>query len=121
MVQEEVITVTGAEETAQFINNVASSLGSMIGEGLSQIANNIETTTRAAAPVDTGFLKSQITVTHSNTGLEARAGADYSSFVDQGTSRMSAEPFFTSNTMEILAGASAVIDGIITKQIGSNR
>src|SRR5947208_16658706 len=94
------ITVTGAEETAQFINNTASSLASMIGEGLSEIGNNILNTTTSAAPVDTGFMQSQISVDNFGDSLLARAGADYSSYVDEGTSRMSAEPFFTEPTMD---------------------
>lgn len=115
------ITVTGAQETAAFMNNAAESVAESISEGLTEVGNDIRQTTTGLAPVDTGFMQSQITVNHSADSLDCKAGADYSSYVDEGTSRMSAEPFFTEPIKEIAAGANEVIENMITGHIGSNR
>lgn len=52
---------------------------------------------KAAAPVDTGFLRGSITGDWEVNGTfvsgEARAGAEYAWFVENGTSRMAARPF----------------------------
>ncbi len=121
MVSDTAITVTGAEETAAFMTNAAASVKEAITEGLAEVGNDIHNTTTSLAPVDTGFMQSQINVNNFGDSLLAKAGADYSSYVDEGTSRMSAQPFFTEPIKEIAGGASQIIDSIITNRIGSNR
>src|SRR6266496_5383644 len=121
MISNTSVTVTGAQETAAFMNNAASSVTESISEGLAEVGNDIRNTTTSLAPVDTGFMQSQINVNNFGDSLLAKAGADYSSYVDEGTSRMSAQPFFTEPIKEIAGGASQIIDSIITNRIGSNR
>jgi hypothetical protein len=121
MVKQEVVTVTGAEETAAFLRNAGLALTEAISEGLSEAGNEMHNKSQGLAAVDTGFMKSQINVTHQATSLLAVAGADYSSYVDEGTSRMRAQPFFTEPIKEIAGQIGTIVNDLITKKIGSNR
>lgn len=46
------------------------------------------------APVDTGFLRSHITIRHRRDGVKLESEAPYSLWVDRGTSRQSPQSFF---------------------------
>lgn len=63
-------------------------------DGLEAGARIVETYAKIAAPVDTGFLRSSITVDEV-TPMEAIIGphTDYAEHVEFGTSRMEAQPY----------------------------
>ena len=46
------------------------------------------------APVDTGFLRSHITISHRRDGVRLESEAPYSLWVDRGTSKMAPQSFF---------------------------
>jgi len=59
---------------------------------------------QAVAPVDTGHLKASISVDFDEAGLGFEAGptAYYGLYVEQGTSRMSPEPYMTPTADHVL-------------------
>lgn len=66
-----------------------------LSDSMDELANDINDTTTSLAPVDTGFLLHSITVNKvSDFQVNAHAGADYASYVDEGTRKMNAQPFF---------------------------
>ena len=46
------------------------------------------------APVDTGFLRSHIKISHRRDGVKIESEAPYSLWVDRGTSKMAPQSFF---------------------------
>src|SRR6266496_1441956 len=117
MVQGELfIEIIGLPQLQQFFNITApNAIKQGVNTGLQEIASASQSTTTSLAPVDTGFMQSEIHVSVSGDTIEAHAGADYSSFVDEGTSRMSAHPFFTSPIQGITGGINIVIESAISR------
>ena len=76
----------------------ATKFDEMVAEELDRIASLMQERASMDAPVDTGYLASHIekTVTGKDT-VTVVATAEYSGYVDQGTSRMNANPFFSRN------------------------
>jgi HK97 gp10 family phage protein len=69
-----------------------------VAEELDRIAGLMQSRAEMEAPVDTGYMASHIEkeITGKNT-VTVTATAPYSGYVDGGTSRMKAQPFFTRN------------------------
>lgn len=78
---------------------IKHALNEQVANGINNAANHWADEARDLAPVDTGFLKSGIGVTELATAnkLSAtiRSIAPYSGYVNLGTSRMAAQPFWT--------------------------
>jgi HK97 gp10 family phage protein len=75
-------------------------LGQLTRTVVRKTAKDVERTAKGLAPVDTGNLKSSIGTsdlramgTSGAIEAEVRATANYSAFVELGTSRMAAQPF----------------------------
>ena len=72
---------------------------------------------KARAAVDTGNMRNSIANEPSADGTSLWAHAEYSAFVDLGTSRMPAQPFFTPAVTEwgqqMPADIKAEIDGVV--------
>lgn len=70
-----------------------------IAEELNSGANSCVELAKQLAPVDTGFMRENISQTDQANAENLRAaiesGADYSVFVEYGTVNMEAQPFFT--------------------------
>ena len=113
---ERVIEIIGLPELQRFFGVTApADIKTGVNNGLQEIATAIESTTTGLAPVDTGFMKSQIDVMILNDTITAHAGADYSSYVDQGTSRMSAQPFFSEPIRGITTAINTTVEGAIAR------
>lgn len=95
------IDVKGLPQLRAFLKDAPKNLENAIEGSLSELADNIYDTTTGLAPVDTGDLISSIAVTKSKTKISATVGVDYASYVDEGTSRMSAQPFFSKPIKQI--------------------
>lgn len=72
---------------------------------------------QARAAVDTGNMRNQIAAEPNDNGADLWAHAAYSAFVDLGTSRMPAQPFFTPAVTEwgvqMPADITAEIAGVV--------
>ena len=65
---------------------------------------------RAMCPVDTGKLKSSITVSAGDDGAQISANADYAAYVEFGTYKTAAQPFLVPallNSADKIAAAAA--------------
>ena len=89
------LSVRGLNDVRKITREAPKKLQQTIETTLSELADDIYNTTTGLAPVDTGYLVKSISVRKLQTKITATASADYASFVDEGTSRMSAQPFFT--------------------------
>jgi HK97 gp10 family phage protein len=70
-----------------------------IAEVLNEGADSCVSLAQQLAPVDTGYMRDNISQTDEATSADLKAtiesGADYSAFVEYGTINMDAQPFFT--------------------------
>lgn len=79
-------------------NKEATNFSQMVAEELDRLGSLMQDRSSMDAPVDTGYLASHIekTVTGKDTVIVV-ATAEYSGYVDQGTWKMEANPFFSRN------------------------
>ena len=85
----------GLEEFISRFENAANILEQETTDALSAAGNAFVDDAQGTAPVDTGHLRDSIIVTSSsNTEVIIEAQADYSRYVEEGTWKMSAQPFF---------------------------
>jgi HK97 gp10 family phage protein len=111
---ETTIEIIGLPQFIQFFNSRGPAmLKQGISNGLSDIADGIKNTTSSLCPVDTGALQASIDVTTTGDMITATVGEDYASYVDEGTSRMSAQPFFTKPIEGIANALNTVIEGTL--------
>jgi HK97 gp10 family phage protein len=89
------IETDGLDEWISRLDDIAATLSQEIADALQAAGDAFINDAQASAPVDTGFLRDNIqVVSSSDTELVIESQADYSGFVEYGTSRMSAQPFF---------------------------
>jgi HK97 gp10 family phage protein len=89
------LNIEGAEEAASRLRDTADSISRGIADALRQGAELIVNYAQANAPVDTGYLRDHIEISEeSDTSVTVVSGAEYSGFVEHGTSKMAAQPFF---------------------------
>ena len=79
-------------------SKTATDFDEMVAEELDRIASLMQQRASEDAPVDTGYMASHIEkeITGKDT-VTVVATAEYSGYVDQGTSKMAANPFFSRN------------------------
>lgn len=79
-------------------SKAATDFDEMVAEELDRIASLMQERASMDAPVDTGYLASHIEKNPTGKdSITVVATAEYSGYVDKGTSRMAANPFFTRN------------------------
>lgn len=89
------VEVEGVDEAASRLAEVADSIERGVGDALREVAELIVSEAQSNAPVDTGFLRDSIHVAEeSDTSVSVVADAEYAAYVEYGTSRMAAQPFF---------------------------
>lgn len=88
--------------SVRLINNLPKVLPAVkaeVAKRLNQAAQDFAEEARRAAPVDTGYMKAHIgqtkTATPESLVAEVASPAGYSGFVNYGTSRQVAQPFWT--------------------------
>ena len=86
------------DKIKQGYTTVANEFMDDIDKELNRIGDLMVERASAAAPVDTGYLASHIEKSQTGEGsVTVTAIAEYSGYVDQGTYKMAANPFFTKN------------------------
>lgn len=114
------IKVEGIKELQTYLNEDApEAIKQGVIDSLADLSYDIYNTTTALCPIDTGALLRSIQVTTAYDQLTAIAGEDYASYVDEGTSRMRAQPFFQSPIADILQTFSDNMSEKIANALGS--
>ena len=89
------IEVEGADDAISRLNNLADSLTRQVASALQEAADIFIENAQTNAPVDTGFMRDNITVIDSSdTSITITSEAGYSGFVEYGTRKMDSQPFF---------------------------
>jgi HK97 gp10 family phage protein len=95
LVMDVTFTVTGADTIASNFKSISQKVKDFQASEPKKIADEMVQKMQERAPVDTGFLRDNISVTNSDdTAAQVSSLADYSFFVEFGTRFMAAQPFF---------------------------
>jgi len=102
------ITTKGTTGAGPLLNEFITNVPKVLGQRpLEEYANDVVDNMSAEAPVDTGYLRSNIRFNRVDAqSVMINSWAPYSGWVDQGTRRMVGRPFFSNNAL-----SSAVIGG----------
>jgi HK97 gp10 family phage protein len=89
------VTITGVPHLRATLNVYVSSLNGFFATEFRTIGEEMVQQMQAKAPVDTGFLRDSIRVQEASAErLTVVSEAEYSAYVEFGTYKMSAQPFF---------------------------
>jgi HK97 gp10 family phage protein len=100
------------------VNNIIPvALDKAIAEALEQGANEIQSSARGSCPVDTGDLRDSISQDVGTNEFTVRATEEYASYVEEGTSRMAAQPFFYSNAYRVVGRIHSDIESKLTAKL----
>ncbi len=89
------ITYKGVKGSQNALTNFPEEIDSLIKDKLEEIGLDITTEMQSLVPVDTGDLQDSIGYSVGQTGeLNFVAEEEYAGFVEYGTSRMEAQPYF---------------------------
>jgi len=89
------LTITGIEDLISRIEAISPNLATSALTALQESADAMVSEMKSSAPVDTGFLRDNIMITNQNSyAIQVSSLAYYSVFIEFGTSRMAAQPFF---------------------------
>jgi len=96
------ITTKGVQGAVPLLNEFFSNLPRVLGaKPLDEYAANVASNMESVAPVRTGYLRSNIRSYRLDSQTVAvTSWAPYSGYVDQGTYRTAARPFFSDNTFQ---------------------
>lgn len=113
------LKITGPEKIETAFSDFTTN---MIRYGLQEpvafVFKEGELQARTASPVRTGFLRSSIHADITARGARLAAAAPYAIYVDQGTSRMKAQPFFTNAVKYIQRTLPGLVQRGINEQAG---
>ena len=85
----------GLDEFTSRLEQAADTLSEQIAEALQRAGDAFVDSAQGMAPVDTGFLRDNISVTSAtDTEVVIESEADYSLFIEEGTWKMTAQPYF---------------------------
>lgn len=89
------IEAEGLDDFTSRLEQAADALAQGITDALNSAADAFVNDAQASAPVDTGYLRDHIQITiSSDTEIVIESEAGYSGFVEFGTFKMSAQPYF---------------------------
>jgi HK97 gp10 family phage protein len=89
------IETQGLDEFVSRLEQAGDTLTQELFDALSAAGDAFVNAAQGQAPVDTGYLRDNISITSSSdTEVVIESQADYSRYVEEGTWKMSAQPFF---------------------------
>jgi HK97 gp10 family phage protein len=98
------ITIDGLDELKSRIDAYVSNMGSVIAADVEQECGAAVDRMQSTCPVRTGYLRDHIVLARADEhGAEIDSEAPYSGFVEFGTRRMAAQPFFEPSIVELEA------------------
>lgn len=89
------VQIEGIDELNTLFKNLVPEMEKAFTNITSQYSNDILQEMRSIVPVKTGYLKSTIGGGVSSTTMQLYVTAPYAGFINYGTRRMKARPFFT--------------------------
>ena len=90
------------DDVRKAFDDIANTFESDVDAELNRIGDLMKDGASADAPRDSGYMADHIEKKQTGQGsVTVTAIADYSGYVDQGTWKMAANPFFTSNVEKI--------------------
>lgn len=96
------IEVTGLDELVSSFEEIKTSVPKAVSEVIGEIAVAFVDTAQGRAPVLTGYLRDNIQITEQDdVHAVITSQADYSIYVEEGTYKMSAQPFMMNTAAEI--------------------
>jgi HK97 gp10 family phage protein len=98
-------------------NTIPSAINNAVREALEEGANEIQSSAKGSCPVDTGNLQDSISKDVSPTEFTVQATEDYASYVEYGTSKMAAQPYFYSNADRVTSGIQSNIESKLTAKL----
>lgn len=114
------IEASGFDELQKLFNDtIPQALTDGIRSALEDLRTDIEQRTTQLCPVRTGALKNSINIslTDDDYTIEAVAGMDYASYVDLGTRKMHAQPFFTDPINELFDEFESRLEGKVDSSL----
>jgi|SRR5687768_4254506 len=89
------VRIEGIDELSTLFQNLVPTMQQAFSEITNQYANSMLQEMRSIVPVKTGYLKSTIGGGTSSNSMQLYVTAHYAQFINYGTSRIRARPFFT--------------------------
>ena len=86
-------------------------------QALEEIGARVERRAKELVPVDTGFLRSSINHQVAGNVLHINADADYASFIEFGTMRMTAQPYLLPAVREVQPQIPSIMANLATGRI----
>ena len=115
-------SITGARETETALNKLVKDLfDTEVPNGLEEIVNFFVEKAQSNAPVDTGFLRDNIKIeTLDKDSATVTSEAEYSIFVEEGTSHMSPQSFMQPALADTENEATKIMNAKVTASIREN-
>jgi HK97 gp10 family phage protein len=89
------VRITGIPQLLSRLQAAPGKINSAIAQGFAEAGQAMVSDMQSQCPIDTGELQSSIAVSEaSSESLKVEAGADYAIYVEMGTYKMAAQPFF---------------------------
>jgi HK97 gp10 family phage protein len=89
------VRIEGIDELNTLFKNLVPAMQKSFSDITNQYANTILQEMRSIVPVKTGYLKSTIGSSNAANALQLFVTASYAGYINYGTRRMRARPFFT--------------------------
>ncbi len=103
------LTFKGVKGAADALKEFESSVTEQVTEFLDSTGQTVVEEMKSLVPVDTGALQTSIDYNVSGDDLTFEATEDYAGFVEYGTSKMAAQPYFMP-AIDRNLGSSGLID-----------
>lgn len=96
---------------------IPSAINGVVREALEEGAQEIFDAARSKVPIDTGALFDSISQNVSDTEFTVQATEDYAGFVEFGTVKMAAQPYFYDTANQVAKNISTVIESKLNQKL----